>query len=426
MRYRFIFLSCLFSFAGEAVTFTESFRAAIGKNEAVKQAQFRINQVQEQANTLRGGVFPQLSVTAMHSIQPEPADPTARQFSPAHQTTVSAGVKQQIFQGLREFTVLRQKRFLKAAEVAGEHGVYSTLYQEVAASYLNVLTHEQDLKNLGEQSDLYTARVGELRARMRRGESAESEVVSAQATQASLMAEIRLVEGQRDEARESFHFLTGLDKKIALEDPAFLSKGKKSLLPLETYLHRIEERPDVKVALEQFHAAEEGVSLARGAHWPSVEAYGNYYFMRPGFLADLKWDVGVRLTLPIFEGGSTQARVREAISVRGAQELELQRLRRNATREIRSLYERVGARLAHMEGLKTSVDLSNKNVSLLQRDYRRGLARNIDIQLALSELRNAKRGFDKARFAGQIEFCQLQAAAASIPGEMKGTSSDTF
>jgi outer membrane protein len=59
----------------------------------------------------------------------------------------------------------------------------------------------------GERSELYDKRVGELEARAKRGESNQSEVLSAQSTQSSLMAEMRLQEGQLEVARENFHFL---------------------------------------------------------------------------------------------------------------------------------------------------------------------------------------------------------------------------
>ena len=404
----------LFSAAASAVTLDEAYRAALSKSEVVGQSREQVVQAEERVSQLRGGLFPTLALNALHTIQPEPADPVARSFSPAHQTTVNLGLTQPLFRGLREFAGLRQQRHLESAARAGESQSASRLYLDVAQTYLNVLSLEQDLKNLAEQSALYDERVAELGGRVQRGESAASEVLSAQSTQASVAAERRLVQGQLEAAREVFAFLTGLPATTELVDPDVLS-AQGALRPLDDYLARVEERPDVKVADERRRAAEESVSVAWGAHLPTVDLVANYYFVRPGFLKDLKWDVGFKATLPLWEGGATQARVREALSRKNEATLEHERLRRVASQEIRSLHQRLRARLEHLEKLKRSVELAEKNSVILRRDYRRGLSRNIDVQIALSEARVSRRSHDQAHFAAQLELLQLRAAAFQLP-----------
>jgi outer membrane protein len=68
-----------------------------------------------------------------------------------------------------------------------------------------------------------------------------------------------------------------------------------------------------------------------------------------------------------------------------------------------------------MKNLKKSAELSRKNTTLLARDYKRGLARNIDVQLALTEFRISQRSFDQAHFAAQLDMYQLRAAIGRLP-----------
>ena len=57
-------------------------------------------------------------------------------------------------------------------------------------------------------------------------------------------------------------------------------------------------------AQARLSAAQENVSVQRGAHYPSIDGTANYYFVRPpGILQNVHWDVGVALTVPIFSGG---------------------------------------------------------------------------------------------------------------------------
>ncbi len=128
----------------------------------------------------------------------------------------------------------------------------------------------------------------------------------------------------------------------------------------------------------------------------------------------------LKLKVPLFEGGTTQAKVREAAAKRMEADLILARLRRQAEQEVRSYYENFQSRLKQVEALKTSASLSEKNYITIQRDYRRGLTRNIDVQMALTDYRVAARTLDQARFAAQLDLIRLQIAAAELAApEMK-------
>lgn len=399
------------------VSLSEAYRSATEKSETVLKGREQIAQVDARINQVKGGMFPNISANFTHSIQPLLSDPTARAFSPQQQTTISLSATQPIFRGLREWNGLSQLGHLHSAQEATQQDNFNRLFRDVASTYLQVLSLEQELKNLSEQSALYRERVKELSGRVERGESNQSDVVTAEATESSLLAEIRLTEGQLEVAREQFNFYTGLDRSAQLVDPNLAEELK--LEPVEHYIEKIEGRPDIAVARENYEATSKAVTVAWGGHWPSVDVYGNYYLRRPGFLSDLRWDVGVQVKLPIFEGGTTQAKISEAVSRNKENYLELERVRRDAGREIRQLHRRLAARLDQLKNLKRSAELSRKNTTLLAKDYRRGLARNIDVQLALTEFRIVQRTFDQAHFATQLDLLLLQSATGVIPVQKK-------
>lgn len=396
-----------------AATLQEAFQSALQKNETVGLSQQQLIQARERVSQVRGGLFPQVALNATHFIQPRPDDPVAREFFPEKQTTVNLSANQVLFRGLREFAGLRQQKDLVASQEELRNQVAIQLYQDVAMAYMNVLTLERDLKNLDAQVKIYEERVGELQTRARRGESNANEVLTAQATEAALKAEVQLNRGQLRMAREQLAFVTGLSPDEVVSDPNLA--GNKKLMPLANYLSRADERYDIKAAIKQFNAAEEEVSIAKGAHWPSLDLTGNYYFKRPeGFTHDLNWDLQFRLTVPLFEGGTTQSKVREAASKRMEADLSLARLRRQAHQEISTYYENFQSRQKQVEALRTSTTLAEKNYQVLQRDYRRGLARNIDVQAALTDFRTATRSLDQASFAVQLDLIRLQIASAEI------------
>lgn len=396
-----------------AATLQEAYQSALQKNELVGLQNAELKKVRERGRQLRGNLYPQLNANATYFVQPALPNPLAQQVFPEQQTTIGVGASQVLFRGMSEYAGIRQADDLEQSQEELRNQALIQLYQDVTSSFLNVLNLEQDLKNVEVQAKLYGERVAELRGRVRRGESNSSEILTVQSSESALRAEIQVLQGNLKMARETFAFVTGLPTEEPLVDPDLTSKEK--LAPLDHYLKTIDSRYDVKAAIKQYRAMEEEVKIAKGAHLPSLDLSANYYFKRPeGFMEDLKWDVQLRLVMPLFEGGVTQAKVREAAAKRMEADLNLARLRRQAEQEIRSYHESYKARLNQIEALQKSQGLSEKNYQVLLKDYRRGLSRNIDVQLALTDYRVSSRSLDQARYAAQVELVRLQIAAAEI------------
>ncbi|NUN04180.1 MAG: TolC family protein [Bdellovibrio sp.] len=396
-----------------AATLQQAYQSALQKNETVGIAKEQVKQFSERVSQVKGGIYPQLALNATHLVQPQPTDPLARDFFPEKQTTINLAASQALFRGLREFAGLRQQKDLLASQEEIHRMTLVQIYADVATAYLNVLSLEKDIKNLEVQTKIYSERVGELGARARRGESNSNEVLTAQSTEAVLKADLELARGQLRTARETFAFLTGMSPQETLQDPDLTGSAKMD--PLATYLKQIDNRYDIKAAQKQLEAMDEEVSIAKGAHMPSLDLKGNYYFKRPeGFTEDLKWDVQLVFSMPLFEGGTTQSKVREAASKRIEADLNVSRLRRLASQEISSYYETLQTRKRQIEALQNAATLSERNYQLMQRDYRRGLSRNIDVQQSLTDFRIASRALDQARFAVQMDLIKLQIASAQI------------
>jgi len=357
-----------------------------------------------------------LALNATHLIQEQPSNPLYRQFSPAEQTTANLSLTQPLFRGFREFAGLRLSEDLLRSEKARRVGTLALLFEQVGSVYLEILALEQDLKNLEDQREIYAARVRNLSVRSRRGETARNEPLTAQSTEAVTEAEIQLVQTRLRTARENFQLVTGLSAESLLQDPTVSSDKSPSVQKLEFYMDRLESRPDVTAAREVVSAAEESVSIAKGAHWPSLDVVGNYYLLRPkGFMDEIDWDVQFRFSLPIYEGGLRKSQTQEASSKKRESELELSRVRRSAISEVRGLHANLLIRARHLEALKRATDLSKRNSELLERDFRRGLARNIDVQASVAEYGVARRNLDQARFSARLELIRLERAANILP-----------
>ncbi len=407
-----------FVLQSSAATLDEAFRSALEKNEIVLQSREKVVQAEAKLNVAKAAPYPTVSFEADYIRQELPSNPIAREFTPESQTTTNLRLKQPLFRGMREWAALRAGEDLVNAGKQDRVGRMLELYETVATAYLNVLALEHDLKNLNEQAGIYVQRVKELRGRAQRGESASYETLTIQSNEAVVLSDISLASANLRTARQNLSFHTGLPPEAPVSDP----EEKASPLPaIEKYLDRVEERPDVKGAKERAAAAQEQVTFTKGAHWPSLDLTGNYYFERPGFVNDINWDLGLHLSFPIFEGGLRVAETRESSSKEREATLELARLRRFAESQIRALHENLKLREGQLNALKNSTELSQKNYQALQREFRRGLTRNVDVQLALTNYGIARRAYDQARFAARLDRIKLESAAVILPPSLEGS-----
>lgn len=396
-----------------AVTLDQALESSFQKNESVGQARAQLQQTKELVTQARGAIYPNLTLNGVYLLQPKSNDPQTAQSFPEEQRTAALTLTQPLFRGFREFAGLRRQDHQYEAQKQITLVRLVQLYDSVASSYLEVLSLEQDIRNIQAQQKIYQERVRDLQGRARRGESSSSETLSAQSTSAALDAEYQIQTSKLNSARENFSFLTGLAFDTPLTET---SDVREALKPLANYLARIESRPDVILQKEQVEVADEDVSIARGGHWPTADLLGNYYLARPdGAGHDLKWDVQLRVSFPLYEGGVRQSQVRVASSKSGESKLLLNQTRRKAETEIKALHESLRTRVDQLKHLQLSSELAEKNAQVLARDSKRGLVRNIDVQLGLTEYRLAKRTYDQARYQARLEKIRLELAAANYP-----------
>lgn len=397
-----------------ALTLDQVFAAALQRSETVATQSELIRQAEEHYQQASGALLPSVSGVAGYTWQDTPP-PTAANVPSnlSRQPLAKLAATQPLFRGFREFAGLRQTRALIGAQNEDYQNARVLLFKDVVQNYYNVLSIEQDQKNLEEEIRQNVERETDIRARVRIGRSREAELLNVQATIATLRAQVEQLRGQRQVARETFTFLTGLDSETPLRDSETLPEQFGSL---SDYLAELDKRPDVRADKKRLTAAQENVKIAEGAHLPSVDLNGNYYLDRPGYLKDITWDVTLALTVPIYAGGTLQSKVREADSQRTQAELALSQVRRQAEEEIRSLYQSVVLDRSQLDALDQATTIAHRSFDAQSREYRLGLVTNLDVLQALTAYQENQRALDRARFALKLDYVRLQAAVARRAG----------
>lgn len=401
--------------AAQGLTLDDYFSAALDRSEVVASQSELIHQAEERYQQATSALLPTVSGVASYTWQePLASDiPTTSTTLLSRQPLAKLTATQPLYRGFREFAVLRQTQALLDAQHDDRLNARVLLFKDVAQNFYNVLSIEQDLRNYDEEIKQNLDREAELKARVRIGRSRVSEILTVQTTIGTLRAQIEQLRGQLRVEREIFAFLSGLESSISLNDTEVMPGG---LSPVDDYLARIELRPDVRASRKRLTAAQENVTSAKGAHLPSLDLNGNYYFDRPGALKDVAWDVQIALTVPIYAGGSLRSKTREALSQRTQAELTVSQVGRQAEQEIRSLYQTVVFDRLQLDALEKATEAAKNNYQAQRRDYRLGLVTNLEVLQALTAYQGNQRTLDRARHNAKLNFIKLQAATLNRTG----------
>lgn len=126
-----------------------------------------------------------------------------------------------------------------------------------------------------------------------------------------------------------------------------------------------EQNPLLRAAELQAEAAESSVQTARGGHYPTLSlgagwgkdaAWGDTVATGGGASGDSTGSsIGLTLSVPIFSGGATQSRVRQAIAQRDIAQDQYEQQRRALDRNTRNIYQALVAGVSEVEARRLAV-----------------------------------------------------------------------
>lgn len=127
--------------------------------------------------------------------------------------------------------------------------------------------------------------------------------------------------------------------------------------------------------------------------------------------------VGLQLSIPIFAGGATVSRDREAVALKERAAADLENARRTAALNARQGYLGVTAGLAQVRAYNAALTSSQSALESNKLGYEVGVRINIDVLNAQSQLYDTRQKLAKARMDTLIALLRLKAAAGSLGEE---------
>jgi outer membrane protein len=188
------------------------------------------------------------------------------------------------------------------------------------------------------------------------------------------------------------------------------------------------ENPEIRAALAAVQAAGQDVVAARAGYLPSVGLdywygidathYATYGPLPPpqvGTTQNLGSSAFVSLTLPIWNWGATQSRVRQAELQRDQTKVELSYTQRNLLAEMRSLYSEAETALNELAGLQRSSELAADSLRLTTLRYKDGEATVLEVVDAQTTFAAANANYQDGALRYRVALANLQTLTGVMP-----------
>ncbi len=180
----------------------------------------------------------------------------------------------------------------------------------------------------------------------------------------------------------------------------------------------------VKIAQFNVDVAGQEVSKNRSAHLPTLDAVASYQEAAqgagvqggPGFDSKTKF-VGLQLALPLYQGGTINSRVREAIANQEKARQDLENTRRTVALNTRSAFLSVTNGVAQIKALETALASSQGSLDSTKLGQEVGVRTQVDVLNAQQQLISTRRDYAQAIYSYAINVLKLKGAAGTLSDE---------
>ena len=401
----------------------------------------------EGAVQARAALLPQLNGSASYNRSKTTGPSTSTQFDPdtgepvrfsgnsdttSNSRRYGVNVDQVLFD-FGAFSRLRSENALSKAADFTLDSAGDTLITRTSKAYFDVLVAIETLAAAEAQEAALKKQFDFASKRLEVGLAPITDVHEARATYDSARANTIVTRNALEDAYQALSEITG--KPVA--DLKALPKDFKPELPAERdadgwVATAVDNNPALKAKELQVQASEADVNTARAGHLPKLNFSGSYGKSASWGDSTFSSDdppfsttyptggesrgpsFGVTMSVPIFSGGATQSRVRQALAQRDVARDQLEQQKRALVRNTRNAYQTLVAGVSEVEARRLALVSAQSAYDASQVGLEVGIRTVIDVLINQQKLFDAQRQYALAKYNFLQNRLLLEQAAGTL------------
>jgi outer membrane protein len=149
-------------------------------------------------------------------------------------------------------------------------------------------------------------------------------------------------------------------------------------------------RPDLRAAEARLSASRDLVTSTRGQYFPTLSAFGTWTWSGFEFPLSSRWNAGVTMSVPIFQGFSLVAQVNQAEANADAAQANVDVLRETITLDVQQNYWAVKEAEERITAATKLLEQAEQNLVLAEKQYTAGVGTPLDVADAQVSRSNAR------------------------------------
>ena len=426
----------VFSGPASAASLLEIYQQALQSDPQIHEAEARRLAALEAKPQARGVLLPQINATGDWNE----TDVTGSSFSFINNDTTTfdqsntntnwnVTLRQSLFRWDQVVNMKRADKTVTRAEAVRE-AAQQDLIVRVAQRYFDVLAAEDRLTSINANREAIARQLEQAKQRFEVGLIAITDVQESQAAYDQAVANEIGAKRTLATARELMREITG-EYESEFDAPAddfpLINPENNEAswveLSLAQNLNLVASRLDEQLALDE-------IAFRKTGHYPSIDlvvstgegtSEGDVFassslgsgtsFFDDNTTRDM---VAVQVTVPLFAGGGTSSRVREAVYLHRASREQLQRVTRETERQARDAYLGVLSEISRVKALEQAVASSRTALQATQAGYEVGTRTIVEVLNSQFSLYVAITNYYQSRYDYIMNAIRLKQAAGTL------------
>jgi len=424
--------ACLLAAAPAAAdTLQEALTRAYVSNPTLEAARASLRATDESVPIQRASGLP--SADASGTFTEFLKQNQASFIAPQRSASASLNLAVPIYSGGAVRNGVRAAETRVEAGRADLRGTESSLFSQVVAAYMDVIANEALVGLRRNNVEVLTVNLQATSDRFQIGDLTRTDVAQSESRLALARGDLRAAEANLITARENYIAVVG-DAPTDLQPPPPLP-GLPDEVEAAVGL-ALQNNPDLIAATERAEAAGYDIRVAGAGRLPRVETFatGGYqnYLGTLGSVPGAEGaeqvatsaQAGLRLSLPLFQGGRVAAQQRQAQAQASAALEQVVSAERNVIAQVRAAYSSWRASLAIIASSQTAVEAAELSLEGVRAENTVGNRTILDILNAQQELLAAEVQLVTARRNAYVAGFSLLAAMGLAEARDLGLGDD--
>ena len=287
-------------------------------------------------------------------------------------------------------------------------------------SYFEVLIAQDKIDLMVAQKAAILSQLEQAKANFEVGTATITDVNEAQARYDLIIAQEIAALNEYQIAQRKVQAITG-------EVPQKLATVRADIKPnaidqsMDKWLEVAEQNNlNIQIQQDALKFSEQEIDRSKAGHLPTLDAVASYTDTyangsASGFGSDLKnGTLGLQLQIPLYQGGATSSKVRQAVLNKQKAQNDVEIARRQTALDTQSAYLNLSTTIAQVKALEQALISSQSQVDSTKLGYEVGVRTSVDVLNAEQQLFSAKRDLLQVRYNYLVNIIRLKAVSGVL------------